>query len=80
MKELQDKIEDLLRNIAGLDDRNLYISNHDVLIQAVKEWREEARAITGQLPDEDPSGQRREPSKIGWMGDISGNPFGPSDY
>jgi hypothetical protein len=30
-------------------------------------------------PEEDPSGQRREPSEVGWMGDIGGNPFGPFD-
>ena len=29
--------------------------------------------------NEDPSGQRREATPIGWMGDTSGTPFGPSD-
>lgn len=40
-----EPIIDLLRNIAGLDDGNLYISSHAVLVQAVREWRDEARKI-----------------------------------
>lgn len=36
---------DLMKNIAGLDDSNLYISSHEVLVQAVREWRDEARRI-----------------------------------
>ncbi len=31
------------------------------------------------VPNEDPSGQRRDATPIGWMGDIGGTPFGPSD-
>lgn len=38
-------IIDLLRNIAGLQDGPLSISMHNVLLQAVLEWREEARRI-----------------------------------
>lgn len=38
-------VVDLLRNVAGLDDRNLFPSSHAVLVQAVKEWREEARKL-----------------------------------
>ncbi len=38
-------IQDLIRNIAGLDDSNLYVSSHAILVQAVREWREEARKI-----------------------------------
>ena len=38
-------ILDLLRNIAGLDDGNLYISSHASLANAVREWRDEARKI-----------------------------------
>jgi hypothetical protein len=36
---------DLLRNIAGLDDSNLFISSHAVLVNAVREWRDEARKL-----------------------------------
>jgi hypothetical protein len=39
------KLEDLARNIAGLDDRNLYISSHAILAAAVREWREQAREL-----------------------------------
>lgn len=39
------RIIDLLGNIAGLDDRNLYISSHAVLAHAVREWRTDAREL-----------------------------------
>jgi len=38
-----DSIDDLLRNIAGFDDRNLY--GHMILLAAVMKWRDEARRI-----------------------------------
>jgi hypothetical protein len=38
-------IIDLLRNISGLNDDCLYVSMHTVLVQAVREWRDEARKI-----------------------------------
>ncbi len=44
---LVDPVEDLLRNIAGLDDSNLFVSSHEILVAAVREWRDEARKILG---------------------------------
>jgi hypothetical protein len=38
-------IIDLLRNIAGLDDGNFYISSHQTLVNGAREWRDEARKI-----------------------------------
>lgn len=49
---------DLLRNLAGLDDSNLYISSHAVLVEAVKEWREEARRLLAS-----PSPRAHSPKK-----------------
>jgi hypothetical protein len=46
-----EALEDLIRNIAGLDDSNLYISSHAVLVRAVREWRDEARAALA--PEQD---------------------------
>lgn len=46
------------------------------------QWAAEKLAtIIGELMphEEDPSGQQREPSNVGWIGDVGGTPFGPFD-
>lgn len=48
--DMREAFDDLLRNVAGMDDGNLFVSSHAVLVAAVREWREEARNILNHTP------------------------------